>query len=237
MSKKLFENIKENLKPRKSLIDDTKAKIFKNNMHTKNRISYNKKIAFVASFVLILAVCIPTLLRNSSFLNQKEPSDVSNSSISNTSEMKGVVVVAYSPKMSGQTITANYINETLPVKMKPDVSVLLPSYSPVMSSVPGFPFEFKTMMTDGTSTSDYDMEISVDNGSLISWNINTGEIIDNAKLYKGKSKATLYWSPLNEQEIVENAQILVKIYKNKEIICSQTITITQENQIFYATIN
>ncbi len=237
MSKKLFENIKENLKPRKSLIDDTKTKILENNTYIKNHISYNKKIALAASFILVLAVCIPTLLHNSNFPNQKKPSIVSNSSISNTSEMKGVVVVAYSPKMSGQTITANYINETLPVEMKPDISVVLPSYSPLMSSVPGFPFEFKTKVTDGTRASDYDMEISVDNGSLISWNINTGEIIDNAKLYKGKSKETLYWSPLNKQEIAENAEICVTINKNKKKIFSQIITITQKNHVFYATVN
>ena len=236
MSKKIFENIKENLKPSKSLIDNTKAKIIENDTCIKIHISYKKAMTIVASLILIFAVCIPTLLHNTKFLKPKEPSDAKNSSFNNASELKGVVVVAYSPKIPGQTISANYIEETLPIEMKSNISVLLPSYSPAMSSVPGFPFQFKAVMTDGTSKSDYNMEISVDNCSLIYWDIKSGEIIDNGKLYRGKSETTLYWSPLVNEELAQTAQICVTIYKNQNQICSQTIYIEEEEYAYKASI-
>lgn len=244
MNKRMFDNIKKSLSPSEKLIEDTKIKIMNNSTNGNHHISYKKLVACAACFVLLSAICIPTIFHFNSSIKTKSDSHIQNSVVSNDSEFKGVVVLAYSPKMSGQTASLESIENTIKTELKPNTQVLLPKYSLAMNSVPGLPFEFKILLSDDTKLNDYDMKIAVDNGSFLSWNRNTGKIIDNGKSYNGKSGVTLYWSPLDndvatydETKLVKKAEITVSVINNSNNVITQKIIITGEDGVFYAQVN
>lgn len=97
---------------------------------------------------------------------------------SSAAGLSPLVVTAYGLTGDGET-------KASPIPMERGVAIALGSYSPLMSSVPGFPFSF--------SYPGAQLEITVDAGVLCQWEDEQVTILgDHAQLASG---GTLYWAP------------------------------------------
>jgi hypothetical protein len=102
-----------------------------------------------------------------------------------------------------------------------------------------------------------DMIITVDNGELCTWNMETGIVTSEGTSISCKAGDTLYWSPLipldgdedvtedskyngvhwNKHDgLVERAQITVTAMKNSKEIGKQIISIAEIDNNYYAKI-
>lgn len=102
-----------------------------------------------------------------------------------------LVVTAYG-------LTGRGDGDTAPVPMEEGADILLGAYSPLMSSVPGFPFAF--------SHPGAGFEIRVDAGALCQWeNEQVTALGDSVRLSGG---GTLYWSPVGQEETPVSSALL-----------------------------
>ena len=133
-------------------------------------------------------------------------------------------VVASAPSSEIRSMATTYEGRVIRVE------VLLAEYSPVMSSVPGYPFAFD--ITDG----DYELQISVDWGFLNSWEPPAGIVTNLGNSITILSDKTLYWLPEATYgfEEIPNATITVNAMKSGEIVDSQEIAITYSDYMFRA---
>ncbi len=123
------------------------------------------------------------------------------------------------------------MSEATSIVLQPNVDVLLGSYSPLMSSVPGFPFRFNT-------EDDCEIEVSVDTGILCRWDIQNGIVTQCGKTTSCAKGEILYWSPLTgNKELAENAIITVTATDKGKTVGEQTISIKSDNFIYSACID
>lgn len=137
---------------------------------------------------------------------------------------EGFVLVAY----TANAPDGNIVSEANAVVLQPDVEIMLGAYSPIMSSVPGFPFRFDT--EEG-----YETQVSVDNGTLCRWDMQNGIVMDEGSSTNSTQGEVLYWSPLTKDgELVENAVITVFAIIEGKPIGGRRIFITSEDGIYSA---
>lgn len=118
-------------------------------------------------------------------------------------------------------------------EMQPGATVLLGSYSPLMSSVPGYPFEF--------SYSDAQIRLMVDHGQLLTWN-EEGDFKVNGvgQSYTIDGSGKIYWSPFSDNstgyESIEAANLSFEVAKDGIIVGKGRILIqnSDENSAFYS---
>ena len=144
------------------------------------------------------------------------------SSPQNGTQFSGFVLTAYA---AGDNDASK-----IPTVLQDDVEVVLAEYSPVMSSVPGYPFTF------GVADGDYELQISVDWGHFNYWEPPAGVVTNLGNRTTVKNGSTLYWSPDETASLDEipNAIITVKAVNNGEIVGSQEIIITNTDYMYRA---
>ena len=134
------------------------------------------------------------------------------------------IVTAYAATESGSALTVNYLSETVATELKPNVEVNLPFYTPVMSSVPGFPFIITT--SDETLKT----SVQVDNGRLLKWDRKIG-IVTDLKTVTLENGETIYWSPFDESfenKVADKATITVTATDGLKNYGTQTINIVSD---------
>lgn len=100
------------------------------------------------------------------------------------------------------------------------VEVLMEQYSPLISSAPGIPFsiQYKESIDE--------MKIEVNKGNIILWHKDDGVVENKGKIYEGKKEDIIYWSPLENQKLVdENTEISIKVIKDKNIVEEKQVSI------------
>lgn len=263
MSKKVFENIKMYLNPSTELINRTKEEILPCNYEHKKSIRHgiSYKFAIITAcfaFIAVIVLIYPyfdtsngNMLNNKGLLSSSElalSSELASSSgLTSSSELTssvyddavlmGFSVLAYSPKTANQSLTPNYLDETVQTKLKPNIRVLMANFSPLTSSVPGYPFKFVFTQQDSKNVDNYEMRITTNNGELLDWNRETGDITNYGKDHKVDPNKTLFWSPLGGTEIATNANIIISIIKDEKKIGEQIMKIYEENNLYYAITN
>lgn len=151
-------------------------------------------------------------------------------------------VVAYANPNEGDNKLAYENSQTAPIKdiqidaepivLEPEVEILLAKYSLLMSSVPGLPFTFELHEGNKNEIFADNIKITVDNGDLLLWDNVSGVITLIGKEYIGEGKFTLYWSPLNDGDLVKDSiRMVITALKNDKIIGEQIITIKQIDEI------
>lgn len=135
--------------------------------------------------------------------------------------LTGFTLVAYAKDTSG---------ETQEISMQPNVEIEIGMYSPIMSSVPGFPFQ---CTGEGVKS----VEFSVDQGEFVLWGEDYKVRPAGSMVEVGKG-TSVYWSPLSVQnDVVEDAVITVKITTNDNKTTEEKILISsnQSQGIFHYT--
>lgn len=168
-------------------------------------------------------------------LNQNDGD--TGSQISNTGVISrvfgGFILTAYAADSEGQTLTAQYLSETTPTTLKPNVEVGLASYSPAMSSVPGLPFTFGVADIADEALS---IRVSVIEGELLRWDIASGKVTGLGKNVECKSGETLYWSPIGGETPSTGTIITAEALEGDAVLGKQEIFISSENFLYKATV-
>ena len=127
-------------------------------------------------------------------------------------------VVAYAAGEKGAPLTGNYQEETEPTVMGIEVTVELPNYSPLMSSVPGLPFDIQFIEPKVDEVKPDTIEVTVDQGSLCTWDQVTFIVEEKGKEATIQQSTTLYWSPLGMDKDAEQSTMTVRMsYQGTEI--------------------
>lgn len=220
------------------------------NQYNMKAFRTKKLLVAVSCLVIMMIVAIPFIInKQAKNVVLNNTTDATMESNANKSEFGGFVMVAYASEKKDNNLSSNYKKDNIATVLAPDVKVLLSSFSPLTSSVPGLPFTFDFNKSEGGSVTADDMVITVDNGELCTWNMETGVVNSKGRSISCKSGDTLYWSPLislagNKEAtedpqydgLAKNAQITVTAMKDGKEIGKQIISITEIDNNYYAQI-
>ena len=188
-----------------------KEEIYKNAINIAISSTLNKKQSFIMKnkkFIIAISMCLLFALGvkiiNLPFNNE------------------GLIIKAYAEE------NFNLENDDSYVEMKLNTKVLIESYSPLMSSVPGMPFEI--------SYEGAEINISVDKGNILYWD---GSKKGDSKVYNQGKNCTfndsheIYWSPSYDED--SNKGIMtIEVIKNGKIIEEAIIQYIEDDYKYYA---
>ncbi len=188
-----------------------KEEIYKNAINIAKSSTLNKKQSFIMKnkkFIIAISMCLLFALGvkiiNLPFNNE------------------GLIIKAYAEE------NFNLENDNSYVEMKLNTKVLIESYSPLMSSVPGMPFEI--------SYEGAEINISVDKGDILYWD---GSKEGDSKVYNQGKNCTfndshkIYWSPSYDED--GNKGIMtIEVIKNEKIVEEAIIQYIEDDYKYYA---
>ena len=188
-----------------------KEEIYKNAINIAISSTLNKKQSFIMKnkkFIIAISMCLLFALGvkiiNLPFNNE------------------GLIIKAYAEE------NFNLENDNSYVEMKLNTKVLIESYSPLMSSVPGMPFEI--------SYEGAEINISVDKGDILYWD---GSKEGDSKVYNQGKNCTfndshkIYWSPSYDED--GNKGIMtIEVIKNEKIVEEAIIQYIEDDYKYYA---
>jgi len=143
-----------------------------------------------------------------------------------------IKVCVYESTQDGQFLSPNYVNDMKKKELKINEKVVIGSYNPLDSSVPGYPI---LVSDERNSRKKQDvLSLKVSAGNLIQWNKKTGDIISLGKEYHFSQNANIYWSPLENEKIVEETIISAGITDDLSQNDTITVTIKRKDDVFIA---
>lgn len=160
--------------------------------------------------------------------NAAQIQDESNSS--GKKEKAAVVFCVYEAKQKEQIIMADYMNVMKKREVKTDKKIILGTYDPLSSSVPGYP-----VMISNSKKNEADVKFSItaSEGQLLLWNQETGDVKELGKngIFEGDER--IFWSPLNNGKLVEETEIQVNLFIKDQLEDTVDIKIVMETDGTY----
>lgn len=109
------------------------------------------------------------------------------------------------------------------ILLSQDVEISLGKYSPIMNSVPGFLFHIGFIRTAVE-----EIQVSVDNGTILTWEPSNGIVEAKGKRYICQAGDTIYWSPLSKDGVLsEEGTLTISAIKNSSEIMKTEILIKE----------
>ncbi len=215
-------------------VDDDLEKRLEQKVIMKNRKTiplYHKVLAVGAAALLMvgLILILPKLQGERTHIANPSP-DAEVTPVTQ-SLFSGFNVVAYAAGSEGATLTGNYPEETTATVMAPKVEIMLPTYSPLMSSVPGLPFDIRFETPQGEEIAPDRIEVTIDQGSLCTWNQVTFKVEEKGEAVTLKESMTLYWSPLYMDKAVNEITMTIQSMHGDTTVDTQVIVIKKLDEM------
>ena len=211
----------------------------RNNEMKINISNFKLKYILAPAFILVTIIAV-IMCNNTKSINQQIIGN--NNSISDIFTLK-----VYSAEKENTYLTENYNIETEEKILEPKVELLLASFNPTMSSVPGLPFKIE--LNNANNLED-EILITTDSGKICTWNKETGEVKAKGKSTSITNTCTLYWTPdfeesgnnstkyeqniWKESDIKTIAKIEISVQKNDAVLYENVVYIGEKNYNYYA---
>jgi hypothetical protein len=168
-----------------------------------------KKLAFKKTAPLLAAVCAVILIA------------MLGTSIFQPNDKKAM--------FASLVITA-YAADGTAVEMKPNVELPLGTYSPFMSSVPGFPISIAAEDADSIT-------VKATEGSFLLWTPPASKVIQKGKSVTISSGTIIYWSPPDDyaaMTLSKKSTVSIIAYQNKKELGRRSIDIQADDSLHYS---
>lgn len=143
-----------------------------------------------------------------------------------------LIIVSISTLLVSCYPKSNEISNTEATEeLRTAVKMPMDMYSPMMSSVPGLPVEVEFL--DSWKDSGYDINVTCNNGILLSWNPPDYVVNEQGNSFKLSSSSTIYWSPNRMQQMTPNDTLTFTLYKGSNEIGQIIVEIKADDQGFY----
>lgn len=141
-----------------------------------------------------------------------------------------VAFYVYEAKQREQTVMANYMDVMKKREVKTEKKIVLGSYNPVSSNVPGYP-----VMISSSKKNETDVKFSITalGGQFLQWNQETGDVKELGKSSTFKADKKIFWSPLNNGKLVEEAKIEVNLFIKDQLEDTVEVKIVMEKEGVY----
>lgn len=142
----------------------------------------------------------------------------------------GVAFCVYEAKQREQPIMANYVKVMKKREVKNEKEIVLGTYDPLSSTVPGYPVIITNTKKNQTNVR---FSIDVTEGQLLQWDEETGDIRELGKSTTLIGNGKLFWSPLKSGKLVENAKIEVNLFIKDKLENTVDVEIDMEKEGTY----
>lgn len=211
----------------------------RNNEMKINISNFKLKYILAPTFILVTIIAV-IMCNNAKLINQQIIGN--NNSASDIFTLK-----VYATEKENTYLTENYNIETEEKILEPKVELLLASFNPTMSSVPGLPFKIE--LNNANNLED-EILITTDSGKICTWNKETGEVQTKGKSTSITNTCTLYWTPdfekndnnsikyeqniWKESDIKTIAKIDISVQKNDAVLYENVVYIGEKDYNYYA---
>ena len=165
---------------------------------------YRRPITILAAICIIVFITGIPMLQNIFGKANTQATSKSINSESHSSIFSGFMLTAYAASSEQVSLTGNFRKDTVPTILTPGAEVMLPEYSPLMSSVPGLPFVINCSAAKDNEFVADEIQVTVDKGKILLWDQNSGAIEDKEKSVVCKVGETIYWSPISSGSSVKD---------------------------------
>lgn len=144
-----------------------------------------------------------------------------------------IVVSMYAATDDDQILTADDAKESTLKKISAGEKLKIGTYNPFSSSVPGYPLA----VSDGSperSGKDIIIKIETDEGSLLSWDSETGIVSNKGKNVSCGLGERIYWSPSDHNTLTKEANLKMAMYEENKLIGESVLHIYEEEAIYIA---
>ncbi len=119
-----------------------------------------------------------------------------------------VVFCVYEAQQGEQVIMANYMDVMVKREVKTEKNIVLGTYDPLSSTVPGYPVMISNSKKKEAGVN---FSITTSEGQLLQWDQETGDVKELGKTGTFKGDKRIFWSPVNHGKIVGETEIRVDL--------------------------
>ena len=137
-----------------------------------------------------------------------------------------IAVCLYAAKTEGQCVDASYEQTMKKTEIREGETVNMGIYNPALSSVPGYPITISYKDTNDDCSNEK-INIEVDGGDLVTWDISTGIVNNIGKSGEFDLGDSIYWSALENDRTCSSATITIQYIVQDEVIETRRIRIVE----------
>ncbi|MDE7432695.1 MAG: hypothetical protein K2N34_12390 [Lachnospiraceae bacterium] len=197
----------------------------------------NRKKRFIAGIVTITmtAAAVFGVFAASKSLVGNKPLDNTNPAANEQMMKKAKAqVFVFEAKSESQSLTGLYASEMVKREVAKGEKTNIGMYSPLMSSIPGYPLTVSSSNVTDDETSSATVKVTVDGGELLRWDIQTGKITPLGTEGSFRLGDNIFWSPLSDETVCKSAVIMVELYEEEQMIDRVKICMEeQESGLYY----
>lgn len=137
----------------------------------------------------------------------------------------GFALTAFAANGSYEVLTPDYASKATPTILAPGVEILMPEYSPLQSSVPGFPLIVDCKQSNGHSVPADTIDLNASAGQLVTWNAASGKVTDKGSMASCSPGSIIYWSPVTGNSLTTGCTTIriTAMIKDKTQLGSQRV--------------
>lgn len=197
----------------------------------------NRKKRFIAGIVTITmtaAAVFGVFAASKSLVGNKplgNPNPAANEQMMKKAKAQ---VFVFEAKSESQFLTGLYASEMVKREVVKGKKTNIGMYSPLMSSVPGYPLTVSSSNVLDDETLSATVKVTVDGGELLRWDIQTGKITPLGTEGSFHLGDNIFWSPLSDETVCKSAVITVELFEEEQMIDRIKICMEeQESELYY----
>ena len=230
MNENEYRRVVSNIAPDEEMQGRIRQNILNSGTH-RRRMSRPAKIitATAAAALVIAAVFMFPLLQNTGpGVVPKTRNDFPSSmplAVPPGPGFSGFSLTAFAASSSYGVLSPDFAFKATPTVLSPGVEIIMSEYSPLQSSVPGFPLIVDCKQSNGNNVPADMIDVNASAGRLVTWNQTSGKVTDKGSVISCAPGSIIYWSPVTGNSVVTGSTTirLTAIIKDQKQLGSQKV--------------